>query len=94
MRKSNLLYDSASPNHSYEAPPPGLIKEQEEERPEDAIPDLPQNRDARDFLAKAPSKGLWVGLGCELLKSFTILVRFCYLQMPLGKEVKVMQCES
>ncbi|OQV13130.1 putative Retinitis pigmentosa 9 protein-like protein [Hypsibius exemplaris] len=54
----------------YEAPPPGFIKE-DEERPEDSIPNLPQNRDARDFLATAPSKGLW---------------------MPLGKEVKVMQC--
>lgn len=43
----------------------------EEERPEDAIPDEPQNFEAREFLAKAPKKGLW---------------------MPLGKEVKVMQC--
>lgn len=42
-----------------------------EERPEDAIPDEPQNSEARDFLSKAPKKGLW---------------------MPLGKEVKVMQC--
>ncbi|KAL6050175.1 Retinitis pigmentosa 9 [Balamuthia mandrillaris] len=54
----------------YEAPP-GLIKEEEEERPEDSIPDKPENRAAREFLAKAPTKGLW---------------------MPLGKEVKVMQC--
>ncbi|XP_062501686.1 retinitis pigmentosa 9 protein-like [Corticium candelabrum] len=54
----------------YEAPPPGIVQE-EEEKPEDCIPDLPQNKDAREFLAHAPSKGLW---------------------MPLGKEVKVMQC--
>ncbi|XP_066530988.1 retinitis pigmentosa 9 protein [Hoplias malabaricus] len=54
----------------YENPPPGLIKE-EEYRPEDCIPDAPGNEDARDFLAHAPTKGLW---------------------MPLGKEVKVMQC--
>ncbi|XP_055351286.1 retinitis pigmentosa 9 protein homolog [Paramacrobiotus metropolitanus] len=54
----------------YEAPPPGFIRE-DEERPEDCIPDLPQNQAAREFLASAPSKGLW---------------------MPLGKEVKVMQC--
>ncbi|KAL7829532.1 hypothetical protein AOLI_G00304170 [Acnodon oligacanthus] len=54
----------------YENPPPGLIKE-EEYRPEDCIPDAPGNEDARNFLAHAPTKGLW---------------------MPLGKEVKVMQC--
>jgi retinitis pigmentosa 9 protein len=45
--------------------------QEEEEKPEDCIPDLPENKDAREFLAHAPSKGLW---------------------MPLGKEVKVMQC--
>ncbi|KAM4689406.1 retinitis pigmentosa 9 protein isoform 2-T2 [Discoglossus pictus] len=54
----------------YEKPPPGLIKE-DEPKPEDCIPDLPGNEHARDFLAHAPKKGLW---------------------MPLGKEVKVMQC--
>ncbi|XP_029920031.1 retinitis pigmentosa 9 protein [Myripristis murdjan] len=54
----------------YEKPPPGLIKENEE-KPEDCIPVAPGNEDARDFLAHAPTKGLW---------------------MPLGKEVKVMQC--
>ncbi|KAM8966477.1 retinitis pigmentosa 9 protein [Pelodytes ibericus] len=54
----------------YEKPPPGLIKE-DEPKPEDCIPDLPGNEHARDFLAHAPTRGLW---------------------MPLGKEVKVMQC--
>uniref|UniRef100_A0AAZ3R6I0 Retinitis pigmentosa 9 protein n=1 Tax=Oncorhynchus tshawytscha TaxID=74940 RepID=A0AAZ3R6I0_ONCTS len=54
----------------YEKPPPGLIKA-EEYKPEDCIPADPGNEDARDFLAHAPTKGLW---------------------MPLGKEVKVMQC--
>ncbi|XP_029445646.1 retinitis pigmentosa 9 protein [Rhinatrema bivittatum] len=54
----------------YEKPPPGLIKENET-KPEDCIPDVPGNEHARDFLAHAPTKGLW---------------------MPLGKEVKVMQC--
>ncbi|XP_059365716.1 retinitis pigmentosa 9 protein homolog [Carassius carassius] len=54
----------------YENPPPGYIKE-EDDRPEDCIPDDPGNEDARSFLAHAPTKGLW---------------------MPLGKEVKVMQC--
>jgi len=42
-----------------------------EERPEDAIPDRPENEATRKFLANAPSKGLW---------------------MPMGLEVKVMQC--
>ncbi|XP_069763494.1 retinitis pigmentosa 9 protein isoform X1 [Narcine bancroftii] len=54
----------------YEKPPPGMIKE-DDDKPEDCIPDLPGNEEARDFLAHAPTKGLW---------------------MPLGKEVKVMQC--
>lgn len=40
-------------------------------RPEDSVPDLPENAATREFLAKAPSRGLW---------------------MPLGVEVKVMQC--
>ncbi|KAJ6662068.1 hypothetical protein lerEdw1_012915 [Lerista edwardsae] len=54
----------------YEKLPPGLIKE-DETKPEDCIPDVPGNENAREFLAHAPTKGLW---------------------MPLGKEVKVMQC--
>ncbi|XP_032869211.1 retinitis pigmentosa 9 protein isoform X1 [Amblyraja radiata] len=54
----------------YEKPPPGMIKE-DDDKPEDCIPDLPGNEEARDFLAHAPTRGLW---------------------MPLGKEVKVMQC--
>jgi retinitis pigmentosa 9 protein len=41
------------------------------QRPEDAIPDEPQNQEVREFLKNAPTEGLW---------------------MPLGKEVKVMQC--
>lgn len=54
----------------YEKPPPGFIKE-DETKPEDCIPDVPGNEHAREFLAHAPTKGLW---------------------MPLGREVKVMQC--
>lgn len=50
---------------------PEIVEGNAEERPEDAIPDEPQNSEVRDFLSKAPKKGLW---------------------MPLGKEVKVMQC--
>lgn len=40
-------------------------------KPEDTIPDLPENYEVREFLRTAPQKGLF---------------------MPLGKEVKVMQC--
>jgi hypothetical protein len=43
----------------------------DELRPEEAIPDRPENKAAREFLRNAPTKGLF---------------------MPLGKEVKVMQC--
>ncbi|GIX94128.1 retinitis pigmentosa 9 protein homolog [Caerostris darwini] len=49
----------------YNQAPPGLIKE-EEEHPEDCIPDLPENKEAREFLSKAPSKGLWMPLGKEV----------------------------
>lgn len=42
-----------------------------EQRPEDCVPDLPENAAVREFLKRAPTKGLF---------------------MPLGKEVKVMQC--
>ncbi|XP_067912672.1 retinitis pigmentosa 9 protein isoform X2 [Heterodontus francisci] len=48
-----------------------LTFQEDDDKPEDCIPDLPGNEGARDFLAHAPTKGLW---------------------MPLGKEVKVMQC--
>lgn len=44
---------------------------EEEERPEEVIPDLPENAGAREFLRTAPTRGL---------------------HMPLGMEVKVMQC--
>ncbi|CAG2172393.1 unnamed protein product, partial [Oppiella nova] len=49
----------------YESAPPGLVRE-DEERPEDCIPDLPENSAARDFLANAPKKGLWMPLGKEV----------------------------
>ncbi|XP_054719996.1 retinitis pigmentosa 9 protein homolog [Uloborus diversus] len=49
----------------YSQAPPGLVKE-EEERPEDCIPDLPENKDAREFLSRAPTKGLWMPLGKEV----------------------------
>ncbi|RXM99416.1 Retinitis pigmentosa 9 protein, partial [Acipenser ruthenus] len=47
------------------------VLQEDDDKPEDCIPDSPGNQDAREFLAHAPTKGLW---------------------MPLGKEVKVMQC--
>uniref|UniRef100_A0A8D0U1C6 Uncharacterized protein n=1 Tax=Sus scrofa TaxID=9823 RepID=A0A8D0U1C6_PIG len=49
----------------YEKPPPGLIKE-DEAKPEDCIPDVPGNEHAREFLAHAPTKGLWMPLGKEV----------------------------
>ena len=52
----------------YDEPP---TTNEEEMRPEDRIPDRPENQAARQFLKNAPSKGLW---------------------MPMGTEVKVMQC--
>lgn len=51
---------------SYEAPPPVKDKLKDEEKPEDCIPDTPANREAREFLAKAPTKGLWTPLGKEV----------------------------
>lgn len=49
----------------YNQAPPGLVQE-DQERPEDCIPDLPENREAREFLAKAPTRGLWMPLGKEV----------------------------
>ncbi|XP_046842157.1 retinitis pigmentosa 9 protein homolog [Xenia sp. Carnegie-2017] len=49
----------------YEAAPPGFVRV-EEAKPEDCIPDLPENEKARDFLSKAPTKGLWMPLGKEV----------------------------
>lgn len=43
-----------------------FVFQEEEELPEDCIPDLPENKDAREFLAHAPSKGLWMPLGKEV----------------------------
>ncbi|XP_070536917.1 retinitis pigmentosa 9 protein-like isoform X3 [Ptychodera flava] len=48
---------------SYGKAPPGLLQD---ERPEDCIPDCPENKDAREFLAKAPTKGLWMPLGKQV----------------------------
>jgi hypothetical protein len=33
------------------------------QRPEDAIPDTEENKEAREFLKNAPSKGLWLPFG-------------------------------
>lgn len=49
----------------YNQAPPGLIQE-EKENPEDCIPDLPENQNAREFLSRAPTKGLWMPLGKEV----------------------------
>ena len=44
-------------------PPPELNQINYDEKPEDCIPDRPENAAAREFLAKAPTKGLWMPLG-------------------------------
>jgi hypothetical protein len=62
---------SLSPSHCEGFVQEGANLSEEEEHPEDEIPDLPENQAAREFLKTAPKKGLF---------------------MPLGKEVKVMQC--
>lgn len=51
--------------------------QEKEELPEECIPNLPENKDARDFLAHAPSKGLWMPLGKEVkvMKCKTYLVK-------------------
>ena len=52
---------------SYEQQPTSTIKQNSvEPRPEDAIPDTVENSAAREFLAKAPTKGLWMPLGKEV----------------------------
>lgn len=71
--------------YSYNQAPPGLIKE-EEERPEDCIPDLPENQAARKFLSKAPTKGLWMPLGKEVkvMKcEYHILVHYHFVLLVL-----------
>ncbi|GAB5358902.1 hypothetical protein AAMO2058_000498700 [Amorphochlora amoebiformis] len=35
-------------------------------RPEDTIPDRPENQEAREFLKNAPSQGLWLPFGKEV----------------------------
>jgi len=65
--RPELPSDAAAVSFLYEPPP----MPEEKEKPEECIPDLPENKKARDFLKNAPTKGLW---------------------MPLGVEVKVMQC--
>jgi len=39
----------------------------EEAPPEDAIPDLPENKEAREFLKNAPSKGLVISFLSKVL---------------------------
>jgi hypothetical protein len=75
----------------YEAPP-GLVKEKED-RPEDVVPDLPGNEHVRDFLAKAPSKGLWYVSQTLCTVNVYAHLRFVSLlssplRMPLGKYVQ------
>jgi retinitis pigmentosa 9 protein len=66
--KSQMEYNK---DNTFSIDDEDLVNSQISRRPEDAIPDLPENQAARDFLKLAPTHGLY---------------------MPLGKEVKVMQC--
>lgn len=68
---ATLPREAVLPKSHEEAHPDKDESEVPATRPEDSIPDLPENAATREFLAKAPSRGLW---------------------MPLGVEVKVMQC--
>ncbi|XP_070292501.1 retinitis pigmentosa 9 protein homolog [Salvelinus sp. IW2-2015] len=47
-----------------------VLNTEEEYKPEDCIPADPGNEDARDFLAHAPTKGLWMPLGKEVCKRY------------------------
>ena len=62
MESFNREGTRASGVHDEEPPQPP----REEERPEELIPDLPENQAAREFLKSAPSKGLWMPLGVEV----------------------------
>mmetsp|Transcript_140 Transcript_140/g.232 ORF Transcript_140/g.232 Transcript_140/m.232 type:complete len:188 (-) Transcript_140:148-711(-) len=42
------------------------VVQRTEVRPEDSIPDRPENQEAREFLKNAPSKGLWLPFGKEV----------------------------
>ena len=70
---ADLIRHRSSANFFQEGKTAGLssLNAADDEAPEDAIPDLPENQAARQFLKNAPRKGL---------------------HMPLGKDVKVMQC--
>jgi len=49
--------------------PEGELSDKDENeviRPEDTIPDLPENQAAREFLRTAPQKGLFMPLGKEV----------------------------
>jgi hypothetical protein len=43
-----------------------IVEDKKRKRPEDIIPDLPENQKAREFLKNAPTKGLWLPLGAEV----------------------------
>ena len=58
--------EGAAPVDPVAVPSRGGEESGDEARPEDAIPDRPENAACREFLANAPSKGLWMPLGVEV----------------------------
>lgn len=46
----------------------------DDKNPEDEIPDLPENAKAREFLKKAPRKGLFMPLGIVIFNVIIILI--------------------
>jgi len=46
----------------------------DDKNPEDEIPDLPENAKAREFLKKAPRKGLFMPLGIVIFYVIIILI--------------------
>jgi retinitis pigmentosa 9 protein len=56
----------AQPNAFMEAEVEKLKTGDRSDKPEDSIPDLPENQAAREFLKNAPSKGLFLPMGVEV----------------------------
>ena len=71
--KERAIIDEASKKFMREGEDERDSGSESSEALEDAIPDLPENQAAREFLKNAPTKK-------------------GQIFMPLGKEVKVMQC--
>ncbi|KAJ1456708.1 hypothetical protein M885DRAFT_616067 [Pelagophyceae sp. CCMP2097] len=67
-QSSGFAVESKGRHGSEASLPPEERKaiDRDEERPEDFIPDTPENAATREFLKNAPSKGLWMPMGQEV----------------------------